>query len=78
MSDFTDGASSNGTKGAVHGAVLTLAALCAIYNACAWGKRRERHLAVNAVVYGALVAFEVRNVRHHCQSPLPVKHAARC
>src|SRR5215208_2444069 len=49
----------------VHGAALGLAALCGLYNAAAWLSRREQHLAVNAVLYAALVAFEQRHVAHH-------------
>jgi hypothetical protein len=44
---------------------LGVAALCGIYNAAAWLSRRERHLAVNAVLYAALVVFERRHVAHH-------------
>lgn len=68
MSAFTDPDQANATKAAVHGALLTLAALCGVYNAASFLKRGERHLAVNAVVYGALMVYEVVNVRHHCAS----------
>jgi hypothetical protein len=49
----------------VHGLALGLAALCGLYNAAAWLSRREQHLAVNAVLYAALIAFEQRHVVHH-------------
>jgi hypothetical protein len=49
----------------VHAAALGLAALCGVYNAAAWLSRRERHLAVNAVLYAALIAFEHQHVTHH-------------
>ena len=49
----------------VHGMALGLAALCGLYNAAAWVSRRDRHLAVNAVLYAALIAFEQRHVVHH-------------
>ena len=49
----------------VHATALGLAALCGIYNAAAWLSRREQHLAVNAVLYAALIAFEQRHVSHH-------------
>jgi hypothetical protein len=49
----------------VHGLALGLAALCGAYNAAAWLSRREQHLAVNAVLYAALIAFEQRHVAHH-------------
>ena len=53
------------TKAAVHGALGLLAGVCLIYNAVAWYRRREWHLAVNAAVYGALTAYEVEQCRHH-------------
>ena len=49
----------------VHAAALGLAALCGIYNAAAWLSRRERHLAVNTVIYAALIALEHQHVTHH-------------
>lgn len=36
-----------------------------LYNAAAWLSRRERHLAVNAVLYAVLVAWEQQHVAHH-------------
>jgi hypothetical protein len=39
-----------------------------LYNAAAWVNRRERHLAVNAVVYGLAVAWERRLVAHHVRA----------
>ena len=52
-------------KAGVHGAVLTLAALCAAYNIAAWLKRREPHLAVNACLYATTVFWERFQVAHH-------------
>ena len=49
----------------VHGLTLGLAVVCGLYNAAAWLSRREQHLAVNAVLYAALIAFEQRHVSHH-------------
>jgi hypothetical protein len=49
----------------VHGLALGIATLCGLYNAAAWLSRREQHLAVNAVLYAALIAFEQRHVAHH-------------
>jgi len=49
----------------VHATALGIAALCGLYNAAAWLSRREQHLAVNAVLYAALTAFEHRHVSHH-------------
>jgi hypothetical protein len=36
-----------------------------VYNAAAWVQRRERHLWINAVVYGLALAFEQKHVAHH-------------
>ena len=64
---FTHRDVASATKGAVHGALGALAVLCCGYNVAAWWHRRERHLAVNAVVYGALIAFEVGQVIRHAK-----------
>ena len=49
----------------VHAMALGLAALCGAYNAAAWLSRREKHLAINAMLYAALIAFEHQHVTHH-------------
>ena len=49
----------------IHATTLGLAALCGLYNAAAWLSRRERHLAINAVMYTALIVVEQRHVAHH-------------
>jgi thiamine transporter ThiT len=49
----------------VHATALGLAALCGLYNAAAWLSRREQHLALNALMYAALIAVEQRHVAHH-------------
>lgn len=49
----------------IHATTLGLAALCGLYNAAAWLSRREQHLALNAVMYAALIAVEQRHVAHH-------------
>jgi hypothetical protein len=49
----------------VHALALGVAALCGLYNAAAWLSRREQHLAINTVLYAALVAFEQQHVSHH-------------
>ena len=49
----------------VHALALGVAALCGVYNAAAWLSRRERHLAINTVMYTALIAFEQQHVSHH-------------
>lgn len=67
MSLFQSG-SHEPLKLAVHGSLGALAGVCLAYNAVAFLLRRERHLAVNVVLYGALVAIESRKVRHHMES----------
>ena len=49
----------------VHATTLGLAVLCGLYNTAAWLSRREQHLALNAVMYAALIAIEQRHVAHH-------------
>jgi hypothetical protein len=49
----------------VHAMVLGLAGICGLYNAAAWLSRREQHLAVNTLLYAALIALEQRHVVHH-------------
>ena len=56
---------SEGLKAGVHATALGLAAVMGIYNAAAFLRRREPHLAVNAVLYAALVAWEQKHVAHH-------------
>jgi hypothetical protein len=52
-------------KAAIHGAALSLAALMCAYNTAAWWRRRQRHLAVNAILYIAATVWEQRQVAHH-------------
>lgn len=52
-------------KAAVHGVLLVTMAVCAAYNSAAWLRRRQRHLAINAVLYSAAVWWERCHVVHH-------------
>ena len=52
-------------KLSVHAAALGLAVVMGGYNAAAWLRRREHHLAANAVLYTALIALEYHHVAHH-------------
>jgi hypothetical protein len=52
-------------KASVHATALGLSALMGLYNAAAWLSRRDAHLAVNAVLYTALAAWEQHHVAHH-------------
>ena len=58
-------------KATVHGAVLTLTAVCALYNLAAWMARRQRHSWVNATVYAALTVWEYHHVQHHLRLGTP-------
>jgi len=49
----------------VHAGALGLAVIMGVYNAAAWLSRREQHLAVNAVLYAALTAWEQQHIAHH-------------
>ena len=53
------------TKGAVHGALLSFAGMCAVYNLLANRKRHEAHLAVNTGVYTVVVLWELWQIRRH-------------
>lgn len=57
--------SCEGLKAGVHVTALGLAVVMGVYNAAAWMRRREPHLAVNTVLYAALIAWEQRHVAHH-------------
>ena len=52
-------------KAGVHATALGLVALMGLYNAAAWLTRREQHLAINAVLYALLAAWEQKHVAHH-------------
>ena len=56
-------------KAAAHGAMGVLAVIFAAYNGAAWWRRRSPHLAVNAVLYSALILLEAKHIRQH------VRHA---
>jgi hypothetical protein len=69
-------------KAAVHGVLLATVGVCAAYNAAAWIRRRQPHLAINAVIYTAAVCWETSHVAHHLapcagESPKPVRLADR-
>lgn len=64
-------------KAGVHGSALALAALMGLYNAAAWLRRRDAHLAVNAVLYTVLAAWEQKHVAHHLRALKRVRDAAQ-
>src|SRR5882762_1435267 len=51
VSDMLDSGACEPMKAAVHGVLMATVAVCAAYNTAAWIKRRQPHLAINAVVY---------------------------
>jgi hypothetical protein len=74
--DVLDSGRCEPLKAAVHGLLLATMGLCAAYNSAAWMKRRERHLAINAVVYTAALWWERCHIVRHlaaCPEP-PVVH----
>jgi hypothetical protein len=58
-------------KATFHGVALLLAAVMGAYNAAAWLRRRQSHLAINATVYIAAVFWEQRHVAHHLLPCVP-------
>ena len=56
-------------KGAVHAATGLLALVMATYNTTAWYYRRQPHLGYNAIIYGVVVAFEIKQTLHHLRRP---------
>ena len=52
-------------KGAIHAVTGLLALTMATYNAAAWCYRRDPHLGANAIIYGAVAVFEVKQTLHH-------------
>jgi len=58
-------------KATIHGVALVLAAVMGAYNAAAWLRRRQSHLAINATIYIAAVFWEQRHVAHHLLPCLP-------
>src|SRR3954447_27092476 len=63
-------------KAGVHATALGLSAVMGLYNAAAWLSRRELHLAVNAVLYTALTAWEQQHVAHHLATLRRLQEAA--
>ena len=71
VSEMLDVGECEPLKAAVHGVLLATVAVCAAYNAAAWLKRRQRHLAINAVVYGIAIWWERAHVMHHLVACTP-------
>ncbi len=73
VSEMLDCGTCERLKAAVHGVVLTGVAVCAVYNSAAWLKRRQPHLAINAVIYTAAVLWERSHVLHHLEVCEPAR-----
>ena len=74
VSEMLDVGACEPLKAAVHGVLMATVAVCAAYNTAAWLKRRERHLAINAIVYTLATIWEHRHVVHHlieCEPAAP-------
>jgi hypothetical protein len=65
LDDFLHCGHCEPLKAGVHATALGLFVVMGAYNVAAWLSRRERHLAINAVVYAALTAWEQQHVAHH-------------
>ncbi len=87
VTEMLDVGSCEPLKAAVHVVLMTTVAVCAAYNTAAWLKRRQRHLAINAVVYTLATIWERAHVVHHLsecqplaerlsQTPVPLRDAA--
>jgi hypothetical protein len=65
VSEMLDSGRCEPLKAAVHGVLLVTVSVCAAYNAAAWIKRRQRHLAINAIIYSAAALWERCHIAHH-------------
>ena|SRR5215210_3421987 len=72
VSDMLDVGECEPLKAAVHGLLMATVSVCAAYNAAAWLKRRQSHLAVNALIYSAAIWWEHTHVKHHLVACVPV------
>jgi hypothetical protein len=65
VSEMLDSGRCEPLKAAVHGVLLVTVSVCAAYNGAAWIKRRQPHLAINAIIYSAAVFWESCHIAHH-------------
>jgi hypothetical protein len=71
VSEMLDNGECEPAKAAVHAVLMATVAVCAAYNTAAWIKRRQSHLAINAILYSAAVWWERCHVVHHLRSCRP-------
>ncbi len=62
-------------KGSVHAVTGLLALVMATYNATAWCYRRQPHLATNAILYGVVCGWEIKQTMHHVRRCTPCETA---
>ncbi len=67
VSAMLDNGQCEPLKAAVHGVLFATVCLCAAYNTAAWLKRRQRHLAINAIIYIGAACWERSHIVHHLQ-----------
>jgi hypothetical protein len=77
VSEMLDSGRCEPLKAAVHSVLLVTVSVCAAYNAAAWIKRRQPHLALNAIIYSAAVWWERCHIAHHLAACPPVEAKAR-
>lgn len=77
VSEMLDSGRCEPLKAAVHGVLLVTVSVCAAYNAAAWIKRRQPHLALNAIIYSAAVWWERCHITHHLAACPPGEAKAR-
>lgn len=65
-------------KRSVHRVMEGTALVCLLYNAAAWLKRRETHLAVNVVIYTAIVVLEDYVCARHKNTPVGLVSGNSC
>jgi hypothetical protein len=68
VSEMLNSGECEPAKAAVHAVLMATVAVCAAYNTAAWIKRRQTHLAVNAVIYSAAVWWERCHIVHHLRA----------
>ena len=62
---FLDPDEAHAVKGAIHGAMLTLAAMIWAYNVgCLWRRPAARH-GLNVVTFSWVIVLELLNLRRH-------------
>lgn len=77
VSEMLDSGRCEPLKAAVHGVLFVTVSVCAAYNAAAWIKRRQTHLAINAIIYSAAVWWERCHIARHLAACPPAEAKAR-